>query len=525
MSFNAKLRLLSLVTLCGLIVILLVTLLGIRSIDDKHGAALRRATYVADLVEIKASALSTIMLDPTQQETREVFAAAEKNILAHGKIAHDMILRDKLKDDLDKLLAAWTAYDGKSQEIIKLAETNAKLANERITPLYNSVFKPFQAELERFIAARQEESKQASAEAAQNSRSMFWIIVVLLVLVSVVNVAALVVFSASLKSKLAHLKAALLRLQGGDLTQRLPSSGKDELDELADSVNAFVGSLQGIVQRTRDRSNRLADAAHRLSESSSHALQSAQAQSDASASVAAAVEELSVSIDHVAHNATEAESKAALSGELAQGSGAEAQGAIRQMKSIEGVVGDAATRMHILEEQATGISNIIHVIKEVAEQTNLLALNAAIEAARAGEQGRGFAVVADEVRKLAERTASSTEEITGMVNSIQARTKEATDIMRQGTGLVTQGVNGIEQVGAAMQEANESSSSVVGAIAEISGALKEQREAGTAIAKSVELIANDSEKQRAVSAEVAASSQQLEALAAELLQEVAVFSV
>ncbi|MDD5248154.1 MAG: methyl-accepting chemotaxis protein [Rhodocyclaceae bacterium] len=523
MTLRSRLRILSVITAMGLGLILILTTTGMRSVDDKENSAHRRETYVADLIEIKASALSTIMLDPTLQETKDVFGAAEKNIAAHGKAARAAMQHDDPGNQLEAILAQWASYDSESQDLIALAMKDVKAANDRLVPLYSKSFKPFQAALENFVAARQADAERSKADAESASTRTFWTIVALLVVVMTINVGAVFFLSASLQSKLKTIGDQLRSLQGGDLTRRLTTHGADEIDEIADGVNRFVDALQGIVHRTRDRSNQLASAALQLSTTSANAMQGAHTQSDAASSVAASIEQLSVSIDQVSDSATEAEKKASLSGDLSREGVAQTDSAIAEIKRIESIVTDGVSRMQTLDEQAKNISTITNVIKEVADQTNLLALNAAIEAARAGEQGRGFAVVADEVRKLAERTTTSASEISNMVTSVQASTAEATNIMRQGSELVRNGVGEIERAGSAMRQISESSASVVNAISDISRALREQRASGAEIAKNVEGIAQSTDRRRAAAVELADSSRQLGSLAGELQAEVATF--
>ena len=525
MNIKTKLRTLGLLCLVGLGSALAITVYGLNSMTDAEDAAHRRQSYVIDLVEIKASALSTIMLDPVQQETKDVFRDAEQNISLHGAAALKTIKRDNIKAELAAILAKWDRYDQQSQAIIKLAERDSKAANEKLLPLYNSEFKPLQSALEKFVAARQQEAGQSRQQATQISDKTFWIIVILTFLVATAIIAAVFNISSSLKSSLTGIQQKLELLKQGDLTERLPSQKQDELGEIAQSVNAFIQQLQHIVQRTREQAGDVAGAALHLASASAQLLSSSNHQGEATASVSAAIEQLSVSIEHVSHSASAAEETAALSGQRSRESGLEVADAVDEIRRIEHVVSEASAQIESLGQRAHEISGIVNAIKEVADQTNLLALNAAIEAARAGEQGRGFAVVADEVRKLAERTAHSAQEITGMIASIQSETENSTSIMRRGNEMVAGGVKKAELAGGAMKQIDESSADVLSAISDISAVLNEERASSTEIAKNIELIASMTEESNAAVAEVSSAADSLKRLALELQQGVAQFKV
>jgi len=524
MNIKTKLKALNLATLVGLGLVIFFTVTGLNATSEAEQAAHRRESYVIDLVEIKASALSTILLDPTTQETKDVFTEAGRNIIQHGDAALKAIKREEIKGQLKKILDQWHHYNEASQALIRLAATDPKHANEQITPLYNQEFKPFQTDLEKFVSARYEEAIVARDQAKRISSKTTLEIITLLVIVAIVSVVVEFNLSLSLRSGLLGIQEKLIPLKRGDLTQRLPTNSKDELSEIALGVNAFVDELQSIVQQTHAHANLVASSALQLASASEQVRANAGLQAEATSSVAAAVEQFTVSLDQVAENAVEADQKATMSGELSRRGGKEVEAAVDEIRRIKEIVTSATHQIESLGHQAQEISSIVNVIKDVADQTNLLALNAAIEAARAGEAGRGFAVVADEVRKLAERTAKSAEEITHMVGSIQSETHAVTVVMKAGDESVEFGVKKAEQAGDSMLQINESSSSVINAVSDISSALREQRIASTEIAMNVEKIAHMTEESSAAIANVSSASAQLERLAEELQQEVAKFS-
>jgi methyl-accepting chemotaxis protein len=513
------------VTLIGLAIILTTIIVGLNVIHEAEDTAQRRESYVIDIIEIKASALSSIMLDPALPETKDVFSDAEKSISIHGDKAIKAIKRDSVREEFKKIVEQWNSYDQASQALIKLAANDLKSANEKLVPLYNQQFKPFQVALEKFASIRQEDANQARLQANETFTKIYWTVIILGILVATIIILIVHNLSKTLQNGLREIHNKLLPLKEGDLTQRLPENSKDELGEIGKGVNAFIHELQNIVQRTRDQSNLVASSALQLASASAQVKASSIQQSEATSSVAASIEQLSVSIDQVSESATIAKQTADFSGETSSIGSTEVSSAVEEIKHIEQVVNGASNQIESLGKKAIEITSIVNAIKEVADQTNLLALNAAIEAARAGEQGRGFAVVADEVRKLAERTSQSAQEITQMIGSMQTEAENSTRVMREGNALVALGVSKTEHAGESMNKIKESSADVIRAISDISIALTEQRNASSDIAKNVEQIAHMTEENSSAVSEVSLAAERLKKLADELHQEVEKFKV
>ena len=523
MNLRTKLRALGAVTVIGLGLVALVTIDGLNAIKETEETAHRRQAYVADLIEIKASALSTIMLDPAAKETRELFSQASARIERIGNKSIDIIRRQEVREELKKILAQWKNYLSESQQLIRLAESDAKAAGERVVSLHERTFKPFQDALERFVEVRVQEAASGVEQAKAVSNKVFWQVAALLTAVSVINILAVTVVTLAMRSGLNLVMTPMPALRSGDLTHQIPTDRQDEFGEIAAGINSFIHELRQLIQHTRDRAHVLASSAGQLAAASEGLLRSSSQQNDATASVAASVEQFSTSIDQVSDNSGQAEQKAKRSGDLSQSVGEEVLRVVADFQRIEQAVSEAAQQMQGLGNRARDISSIANVIKDVADQTNLLALNAAIEAARAGEQGRGFAVVADEVRKLAERTNQSAQEITEMVTSVQKSTEATSAVMDEGRQLVIQSVHQIEQAGQSMEQVSEASVGVVSAIGEISTALREQRSAGTEIAQNVERIAQMTEVGKDSAAGVAAAALQMTQVAEQLQQDVARF--
>ena len=317
-------------------------------------------------------------------------------------------------------------------------------------------------------------------------------------------------------------KAAVAAIARGDLRADIPLSTGDS-DSLLAALRGMQGNLRQMIGQLTDNANGVAGAAEQLAVASAQIASSSAHQSDAAASMASAVEQMTVSIGQVADSAGEAREVTREAGSLsADGSDVIVQ-TVAEMEGIARTVAEAAHTIQAVGDSSQRISHVVQVIREVAEQTNLLALNAAIEAARAGEQGRGFAVVADEGRKLAERTAQATTDISDMITTMQSRSGAAVSTMERAVQRVGEGVSLATRAGTSMQVISGGTQRAVSAVNEISNALREQRVASNDIAANVERIAQMSEENSASTCQAHATAEQLQALANDMLGAVRVF--
>jgi methyl-accepting chemotaxis protein len=310
-----------------------------------------------------------------------------------------------------------------------------------------------------------------------------------------------------------------------DLTLRVDHKNDDEMGVMVSSFNKMLAELQKSFHDVQDRMGDVSGAVESLNTAAQQVAASSSSQSSSTSAMAASVEEMTVSINTVASSAGDAQTMAERAGEVSDEGGQIIERTAAEMGAIAETVAQASQVIQALGNDSQQISSVVQVIKEVADQTNLLALNAAIEAARAGEQGRGFAVVADEVRKLAERTAQSTGDISTMISKIQVSAKEAVDEMGRVVQQVESGKTLAQNAGERMAEIREEAGKVSNAVTEISNALKEQSQASQDIAKHVESIAQMTDENNAAAEETSSSAQHLHQLSGSVASTLAQFKV
>lgn len=313
-------------------------------------------------------------------------------------------------------------------------------------------------------------------------------------------------------------------IAGGNLSQTIVVGKGDRVSLLA-GMSVMQENLRQIIGSIQHGATTLNGAAESLTGQMTQINNAAQHSADATGSTAAAIEQMAVSIGHISDNAKESELKSQRSATLAATGESHARQVAEELNQVALQVGDASTRIEGLVERTREIGGIANVIKEIADQTNLLALNAAIEAARAGEQGRGFAVVADEVRKLADRTSQATEQISGMIQAIQNDTTAVVGSMHAVTPQVTKGVETANNAANTLREINAEVNATLVNFREVANSTSEQSTASDSVAGSVEKIAQMIE---AMASSVNSANQNvltLEHLAVELRDSVARFRV
>ncbi|NMX89796.1 MULTISPECIES: methyl-accepting chemotaxis protein [unclassified Pseudomonas] len=309
-------------------------------------------------------------------------------------------------------------------------------------------------------------------------------------------------------------------LGAGDLSARLNVSSQDEIGQLARSFNQMGEALSTMVSHIREAAEEVNSRAQALSGLSGGAYEGMEQQSGEITSMAGAVEEFSATSLNIADNMGNTERLAQENAQQTRIGRNSMQEASASLEHIATALNSTATVINTLGQRSQEIGGIVGVITSIADQTNLLALNAAIEAARAGEQGRGFAVVADEVRNLASRTRQATDEISGMIQSIQQETGNAISTMEQGNVLMQEGLSRNADVASALARIDEQSRSAGQQFAAITTATQEQSSTATLLSSNLQSIALANSEQREVVSNLAITARELETLAAGLRHEV-----
>lgn len=408
----------------------------------------------------------------------QLIAELSKSIESYEKTLVTKEDKEKFKDFTEKLVAYRDitfkirdfALENKDSEAIELLQNlGLKTATE------------YQNAIDAMVNTKIEGAKKNNDENQSYAASMAYEMVLFIIIGSVLAMSFGFFISQSIAINILKMVAVSELIAKNDLTQNVEIDTKDELRELADSFNEMIASLKNIVAQVRESSEQLALASNEIAHGAQNVSEGAQNQSSTVEEISASVEELTSSINDIAGSAQKANEMATDTKKEANDGGMAVNTSVEAMK--------------LINRSSEQISEIIGVISEIADQTNLLALNAAIEAARAGEHGMGFAVVADEVRKLAERSSTAAKEITNLI--------------RESTTRVTEGMKLSEQAGEALKRILLGVEKTASAIEQISTATKEQSSTANEVAKAVENVASITEENAGASEEMASSAEEL----------------
>ena len=451
------------------------------------------------------------------QQEKEI-SHARQELMRLAKKYEDMLSDATDRQNYEASMASFSTYWASADKVLALSRANddtkaLQILREETSPLAEACDKAIlhMADYHNELAEKSK-NNTLSAMVAGNTT----LLVVVLVCGGVLGSVGVLLFR-SISEPVAALRNAVVSVaQNLDLTHRVSVQNRDEVGVTVDAFNQLMQRFQQNFALIASNAHDIAVSAKNMRDTAGEVASSSGVQSEAASNMAATVEQMTVSINHVSDRAGEAHHLTQASGQQANESGSVIQDTTRSIQAIADVVAQAAHQIETLRNQSDTVTAVVSVIKEVADQTNLLALNAAIEAARAGEQGRGFAVVADEVRKLAERTAHSTQEISSTIQAMQNGAETAAEQIRNAVTQVENGVSKAQCADDAVAQIRNSADDAVRVVGDIALAIKEQSMASNNIARQVETIAQMTEENSSAAQQSASYAQQLEALAAQM---------
>ena len=439
--------------------------------------------------------------------------AAKDRFKDYEKLVSSDAERTLLENDISSFNAYLDLIHNSVLPLSRSGEADSAENRKKGAEINANAFKALQDHIAFNNKAAAEISQSAQDSAALGMKFTVATVVFSLLVVGMIGVAV----TRQIRTRMHHFRDMIISVNESlDFTARIPITRLDELGSSADAFNKLLDRLQGNLKSITASAHSVAAASNAMSTTATQVATASHQQSESASNMAATVEEMTVSNNHVADRAHEANRITSESGRLATAGEKTIGQTVRDIQDIAETVHDAAKLIQGLEHHSEQISQVVLVIKEVADQTNLLALNAAIEAARAGEQGRGFAVVADEVRKLAERTATSTQEIAGTIAAMRSKATDAVGSMQSIVGKVSVGVERAQETNMSIAQIGSGSRNAVGMVEEITAAIREQGAATNNIATQVERIAQMSEESSAAAENSAQTAQDLDRLASDM---------
>lgn len=363
------------------------------------------------------------------------------------------------------------------------------------------------------------------AEAFSTANTLTYISTITIAVASLIIIFVGFFIAKNISTPIVNAVKAVQQVSSGDLTQNIPVDQSDELGVLQQALHDMIIKLKDMIEHISASADQQATASQELSSITALTNENVTRQHQATDQVAAAINEMSTSIDEVTQRTTEASTAADNSMELVDTSATTINETIEQVRELSDRILASKSMIDEVQEGTTNIVNILVVIKGIADQTNLLALNAAIEAARAGEQGRGFAVVADEVRTLAQNTQNSTVEIENMIQSLEAKVSKATEAMNLGNEQAKGIVEKTHEVTRSLSEVEASVSVISDMNIQISTATQQQSDVARDITQQAVQISDISVETGDGAKEISAASDELANLAVELSDQVKVFKV
>ncbi|EMV4497367.1 methyl-accepting chemotaxis protein [Vibrio cholerae] len=458
----------------------------------------------------------TVHVEGIQTSLTNLHRIVDNEILATVLDAQEKAVIQTLKEKLDQV-----TRQGFEPALQQLKAEKYDAANlillQVINPLYNEIKKAAEA----FLDIQTQEGKNNFSASQHEINQFIWMVSLLGAFALIVTTSLALLIAKRVNNAVHHLASSATHIAAGDLTQRIPVTGNDEFSDIAKYVNRIVTSFQEVISSNRHSVSALATAAEENAAVAMQTKQNIVEQQSQTQQIAAAIHQFTATVHEVAQSA----GLAAEASEEAEQAAMQGRKVVEEnIAMIEGLSNDLQkmlAAMQLLAKDSEDIGSVVDVIQSISEQTNLLALNAAIEAARAGEQGRGFAVVADEVRTLASRTQESTKQILQTVQRLQQSSRDSANLIEQGVSGASKAVEKARLAGTALSQITANVDRISTMNTQIATASEEQSAVTEEINKNIITISEISNQTALGAQQSSEATLELARLAESMQQEVA----
>jgi len=524
----------------GLICLLLISL-GLTSLyrmKEIHDASLALQTNwlpsVRQAARIQNAALlyrldgrRFVMDEDRQSKSSQDKLAALKTTLSQETEKYaPMVSSPEEKQRYDQVVANVRTYQDLLDQLVVMSQTASfEAMTHFIRDTSSEAAKKLQASIEALMSINEEGAGRSGQVANGSYDSAFLMTLMFMVLALVITCVVALLFTRSIAQPINALRLSMQKIADGDLKSKVEISGRDEITDLQTVAAAMRSSLKNTIEHIADSSRQLASAAEQMSAITHESTAGIQRQSVETDQAATAVNQMTAAVEEVARNAVSASESTQASERSARVVQDRVGETIDSIERLSSRVEQTKTDIEGLAGQALHIAKVLDVIGSIAEQTNLLALNAAIEAARAGEQGRGFAVVADEVRALAHRTQQSTQEIEQMVKGIQLDSKKAVESMNHSSEETRVTRSLAHETGLAIEEVTLSISHINDKNLLIATASEQQAQVARSVDRNLVSIRDLSIQSSSAASQTSIASNELSKLAGSLNHLIARFSL
>lgn len=439
-----------------------------------------------------------------------------------GEIGKAGSLTAEEKEIIDKVAKQLGVYRKAAIDVVDVSLTDYSMGATMIS-VVEKEFVALSTQMRALLALEQRLSNEAYEQARATSEWVIKLLISLLVLSIVLALWVSFIVRARIVATVGQIKSAAINLQGGDLTRRVQAAGRDEIAQTALAFNELIDSFQKAVRQVLGEANAVSNASQKLSASSHTVTNGSTRQAGAASAVAATMEQMAVSVSSIADNAQNVKEISRQSLDNTQAGNASLNRLQQEVTNVRQAFVAINSSVGEFVQSTRSIANLTQQVKELADQTNLLALNAAIEAARAGEQGRGFAVVADEVRKLAERSAAAANSIDGVTRTLEQQAVVVEVSLSEGTSSLSHSDSHLQELERLIDSAHQSVSNASRGIDEIAHAVHEQSAASADIARNLDEIVRMVEENNAALNQASTTTEELEIHAGNLQKAVGIF--